>query len=439
MKDLTKRFGALLIGTAMLMNFTGCNEINSNEDNKHSNSETGLTKQEQADYQLVKADKIKSRKNSNATEYDFYSEHQYFYENTMKTFMQGNGNLNVVYSPVNVYIALGMLARCTAGEAQQQILDLLGDSSIDEVRENVKYLFEKLTVDEENCITELANSIWLSADRSFKEEVLKELGEEYYTSSFSGEMGSNALNEMLHDWINDNTNDLLKEQVENFNFTPDTVAALVSTIYFKVNWLNEFKEDQTYEQTFYADAGEIELDFMHNSNEMSYFVSESFTAISLATLSGSEWYFLPNDGYTNEDILNDPCLYEVIGGNYDNVNYKVANVIYSIPKLDVDSQLDLIGVLTQLGVKDVFVSGMADFSPLIDDPELYVSKIIHGARLINDETGVEAAAYTAIMMEDECVAIPVDNFYFDCNKPYVTVITEYGTPIFTSLVNNPQG
>ncbi len=423
MNTLQKRIGAGLLGTAMLVNMAGCKE--------------NIQKEFSGQVQAATIEEAATR----AVSYEFYLSHKDFYEKTMKTFLQcENVDSNVVYSPVNVYIAMGMLARCTTGEAQQQILDLLGDETIDEVRDNIKYLFENLTIDEEKCITSLANSIWLNAGMEFNEEVIRELGEEYYTSTFSGAMGSEALNQMFQDWINDNTNGLLIEQIKDFKLDSNTVIALVSTIYYKVSWENEFDIRNTYEETFYKDGEEIRLDFLHNSSEeMDYYMSETFTAISIPTLNGAEWYFLPNEGYTNEDILEDEGLYELLGGKDSNIiALKNSEVDYSIPKLDVESKADIIEGLMELGVTDIFDSAYSDLFTIVDSSDVSVNQVIHAARLINDEDGVEAAAATvANVLIGVDITEPI-RLRFDCNKPYVTVVTEYGVPIFTGIINNPQ-
>ena len=46
-----------------------------------------------------------------------------FFYASMQQFLQGEGNQ--VYSPVNVYMALAMLAETSGGESRQQILNLL--------------------------------------------------------------------------------------------------------------------------------------------------------------------------------------------------------------------------------------------------------------------------------------------------------------------------
>ena len=62
------------------------------------------------------------------------------------------------------------------------------------------------------------------------------LAEHYYASTFEGEMGSADYNRALQDWINEQTDNLLKEQAGALEFDPNTVLALASTICFKARW-----------------------------------------------------------------------------------------------------------------------------------------------------------------------------------------------------------
>ncbi|MBO4353314.1 MAG: hypothetical protein J5860_00065, partial [Clostridia bacterium] len=49
-----------------------------------------------------------------------------FLKSTTAEFLSGAGKENVVYSPVNVYMALAVLAEITDGSSRKQILDLIG-------------------------------------------------------------------------------------------------------------------------------------------------------------------------------------------------------------------------------------------------------------------------------------------------------------------------
>ena len=93
-----------------------------------------------------------------------------------------------------------------------------------------------------------------------------------------------------------------------------------------------------------------------------------------------------------------------------------------------------------MGVKNVFDSGVSDFSPLTEDAEnLMVSRIQHAARVTIDEDGCEAAAYTvgvveltAAMMEEPEI---ID---FTLNRPFLFVVAEGSLPLFAGVVNTPE-
>lgn len=427
-----KKMGSALLCGAILLSSTACSDTKKDVSSTKE-KETQKETKEDTNVNFIKASRISSPTDDEMERYMnvFYEKHKDFYKNTMREFL-GGADSNVIYSPVNVYIALGMLTRCVDGDAQLELLNLLGDDSIDDVKENVKFLFEYLSVDEDRYMTTLANSIWLNSNVEFKEEVLKDLGKEYYSSSYTGEMGTEALNKMFRDWINDNTNNLLKEQVSNLELDSETVMAIVSTIYYKVEWCEKFTEELTSEGEFYSDST-IDCEYMHISLSMPIYYAEDFEAVAISTLNGVVWYFLPNEGVSPDSLLTNDTMYDLINGETDLCDIKYALINCSIPKCDLESQLDLQSKLSALGVNSIFCDG--DFTPLTDE-NILVSEIIHGARLIVDEDGVEAAAFTEILMKNTALE-PEEIIEFNCNRPFVTVITEYNVPIFTSVVNNP--
>ena len=117
---------------------------------------------------------------------------------------------------------------------------------------------------------------------------------------------------------------------------------------------------------------------------------------------------------------------------------KYAQIELSIPKFDVDSRLDLVDKIRSLGVTDCFVPGTADFTPLTEQvDDIYVGSIEHSARVKIDEEGLEAAAYTVIMLEAGSM-MPEDNVVFKADRPFIFVITgPDGLPLFTGIVNQP--
>ena len=165
---------------------------------------------------------------------------QEFYLETIPEFLQGAEGKNRIYSPLNVYMALAMLAETTAGETQKQILDVLHTDTIESLRDKAKTLWNANYCDDGTVTSLLASSVWLSDSVQYKKEVLETLADTYYASSFSGEMGSEQFDKSLQEWLNAQTGDLLKEQSSKLGFDPITVFALATTVNFQAKWMDEF-------------------------------------------------------------------------------------------------------------------------------------------------------------------------------------------------------
>ena len=344
---------------------------------------------------------------------------------------------NAVYSPINVYLALAMLAETTDGNSRQQLLDLLGEKSISSLRKRVQNLFIANYQDDGECTSLLANSLWMNEALNYNQKTLETLAKKHYAYSFAGKPGSKEMNKALQGWINEQTHDLLKDQAASLELDPSTVLALVSTIYYKAVWAEQFSKEATDQKTFHVPTGDKKVDMMHLVESFPYYTGKNFEAVALPLRnSGSMWFFLPKKGVTPAKLASDA---EVLSLLTDTENYKdfsYPQVTLSLPKMDAVSDTDLIKDLKKLGVTDIFGSG-GNFSPLMEDAaKIFVSQIEHAARVKTDEDGVEAAAFTAIVLSK--AALPTQRVTFTVDRPYYFAITGYtGDMLFTGVVNDP--
>ena len=92
------------------------------------------------------------------------------------------GEGNRVYSPVSLWFALAMLSETTDGETQQQILDALGASDVNQLREWADILWHTLYLDDGTAATLPGTSIWLSEKLDFHQDTLERLAEYYYAA-----------------------------------------------------------------------------------------------------------------------------------------------------------------------------------------------------------------------------------------------------------------
>ena len=359
-----------------------------------------------------------------------------FIGKTVPEFLNTENGKNALYSPLNVYMALAMLAETAGGESREQILGLLGMGDIKALRTNAHALWNLNYVDDgtQKCL--LANSVWLAEGAAFKRAALEKLSKHYYASAFRGEMGAEDYNKAFRSWLNEQTGGLLKEQVEGMGFSPETVMALASTLWFKGAWQNEFSEKNNTAGIFCTPNGEIECEFMNERLVNSYYYLSNFAAVSLGFKNGGQMFFiLPDEGFAPEDLLASEELAEFIAyGGIKSPN-KFTQINLSVPKFDVSDGTDLKQGLEKLGVTDVFDPDKADFSSISSTP-LVVSQAYHSVRVTIDERGCEAAAITIFEVG---TGMPVDEVDFVLDRPFIFVITsDVGLPLFVGIVNSPN-
>lgn len=363
----------------------------------------------------------------------------HWFRNSIPALMQGAGEENRVCSPLNVYMALVMLAAVTDGASRGQILSALGADSLEQLQSRAAQLWQENSWDDGMVTSLLANSLWLRDGYEYNEETLKKLGEEFFASAFSGEMGSEDYNKQLQSWLNDNTGGLLTEQTGSVQLRSETVLALVSTIYYSAQWSDQFYEGNNTQETFHAPTGDETATFLHSSRSGTVYYGDGFMATELPLRSsGSMWLLKPDAGVTPEDLLQSEDAVGFLLANGSWSQTQQAEVDLSLPKFDVSSDLDLLDALAQLGMTDVQTPGAADFTPLTTANQLplALTEAKHAARVKIDEDGCEAAAYTILAVCETAAMPPEEIVEFTLDEPFLFAITGIdGLPLFVGIVN----
>lgn len=358
-----------------------------------------------------------------------------FFYAAMETFLANANGENIVCSPVNIYMALAMLAEVTDGNSRREILDALGEESIESLRVTANAVWNAHYNDDGAYTSILGASLWLADSLSYDEETVTRLKEIYYASSFRGEMGSESYNEALRAWLNTQTGGMLSDQISELEMPAETVLALATTVYFRAKWGNTFDEEKNSEGIFHGASGDTLCEFMNSENFHPYYWGERFSAVALDfDIGGSMYFILPDEGVDVSTLLSDKEITDLLTAPSYYEKNKYCEVVLSVPKFDVSSQLNLADGMRSLGITSVFDSAASDFSPITDIEGTAVSEATHGARVAIDEEGCVAAAFTMIL--DAGGMPPGDTVEFVVDRPFLFVITsEVGTPLFVGVVN----
>lgn len=356
-------------------------------------------------------------------------------ETAAKIFAEGE---NTVYSPVSLYMALGMVTELTEGQTKRQVTNLLGVSDSEALRQWTQSLWRQLYRDEKDSALWLGNAAFLNETMSFHKEPLEVLAKDYYASSYCLPMGTSGADKTIAAWLNQQTNDLLTDDTGAIRTEKRDLLRLYNTIYYKAPWQAEFFGGATAEDIFTAaDGTEQRADFMHIAIEGSPVrKGEGYRCASLYLKDGGRMtFYLPDEGVTVEELLQRENLL----GELLPVDEWVVRVNWSVPKFDLHDSLKLNDALQALGVTDAFDKNKADFAPLTEQPA-YVESVNQAARVKIDEEGVEAAAYTEV--DTNAAAAPPQEMpeeEMNLNRPFLFVIWKDGAPLFVGAVQTMEG
>ena len=342
---------------------------------------------------------------------------------------------NRVYSPISLYAALAMLTELTDGSTKQQVMELLGAADSEALHKTVHDLWISVYTDDSKSVCRLANGAFLRENAEVKQSAMDTLAQQYYASSYRVPMGTEEADKAIAGWLNQNTGGLLSEEANSIQTEMDDLLRLYNTIYYKSSWRDAFQSSDTKRETFTAaDGVKQTVDFMHATDDGSYRRGDGYTASYRRLRFGTMTFVLPDEGVTPESLLQREGFLTDLNGEYS-----AADVVWSVPKFDVKSSTDLGGILQSLGITDAFDGDRADFTPLTDSGAR-VSRVMQAARVKVDEDGVEAAAYTEIVVADNGMMESPPVVEMNLNRPFLFVISDNsGTPLFVGTVQTMEG
>ncbi|MBQ4055093.1 MAG: serpin family protein [Clostridia bacterium] len=339
---------------------------------------------------------------------------------------------NLIYSPLSLYYALGILASGSVGRAESELTDLLGLEK-DELAVAAEAIYRNIYEDNEIGVTRISNSIWVDRNKgiSFKNDWLEKTSSGFFASVYDVDFTDAATGDLIGRWISDATGKTLEYEFEP---EPAKVMSIINSVYLSDQWTDEFDESFTQKDEFTNRDGSIsECDFMNSEGLGSFYKTEKYSMSSIQLKNGgSVTFILPEEGVDPQSLLYDESVYDRISSTNTDEAYGYGTLIWKIPKFSYQSDLDLVKTLRKLGVNSVFDTD--DLLTDITDDPLFVSDVVQKATISVNEKGIEAAAYTEISYCGS--AMPTDICEMILDRPFAYIVeTDYGIPIFVGVVN----
>ncbi|NWG52564.1 MAG: serpin family protein [Hydrogenophilaceae bacterium] len=245
----------------------------------------------------------------------------------------------------------------------------------------------------------------------------------------------------INAWVSEATAERIPSLISEAFITEDARLVLTNAVYFKADWADQFRANDTREGDFRLASGDTRrAQLMRQTTRARYFEEDAFQAAEF-DYAGDAFalaVFLPRtpDGLPSlEARLGDltPWLARLSAANRAELNL-------TLPKVEMNTSYDLVAPLQRLGLRAAF-SHNADLSGIAGGG-LVVSKVIHKAFLKIDEQGTEAAAATAIGVEvTSAPAPPPRRIDFTADRPFFLVLRHKpsGQILFLGRVVDPAG
>ncbi len=356
-----------------------------------------------------------------------------------------NGEENVLFVPLSLYMDLAMLTEATAGQTRQDLDEALNQGfpvTNEERQQAMKFLMLSLNkqITEGDMQSRLSNALWLRDGLSYKEAYAKILQEVYQADSYTFAPGSvDKARKVMGEWIEEKTNGLLDESALPDDFPrPTTLLALLNALYYRSSWSVPFDEALNTEGQFQPSTGEaIAATFMNQTFAKSRaLVREDYQVADILMSDLSRMRFLlPDEGVSGQSLPSTSTFYtDFLALDAPDT----AIVHWSVPKSDVDGKMDLFPLLENLGLSDL--SKSMDMSAGLDgSDDAFLSAATQAVRIKMNEKGVEAAAVTVLGVDESAPMDPLE-ISMTLDRPfYAALFSPEGQVIFMAYIENPQG
>ncbi|CAH2048267.1 unnamed protein product [Thlaspi arvense] len=293
---------------------------------------------------------------------------------------------NIVFSPASIYSALTLVASGPGDpSAADEILSFLKSSSTDELNA---------------VFTEIVSVVYACGSANGGPEI-------------SSVNGAEEVRMEVNSWVQDRTNDLIKNLLPDGSVTKETERVYANALYFKGTWKNPFDEDDTRDRDFHLlDGSSVSVPFM-SSNEDQYITAyDGFKVLRLPYLRGygdtsrefAMYLYLPDKKDGLDDLVE--IMASTPGFLDSHIPRREVEVgAFRIPKFKISFGFLVSRILNRLGLRS--------------------TSLYHKACIKIDESGVEAAAASA---DEACGCYlgmePPKRIDFVADHPFLFLIRE---------------
>lgn len=381
--------------------------------------------------QATSADQVEAVKGSNAFAVDLYGH-----------LRRQPGNL--FFSPESISTAFAMAYAGARGQTAAQMANVFHFTlPQDRLQPTMGALLAGMNAQHKSYELRVADALWAQEDENFLPNYL-ELLQDNYGAGFHRvdfRTASEAIRGNINKWVEQQTNDKIKNLIGPGVLTPATRLVLTNAIYFKGDWRAPFEKTQTKDEDFYLSGSHtVKRPMMHRTGRYRYYDGGKFQELELP-YAGDDLamvVLLPKDR-AGVSALEQEFTASASAKWIDALK-PAAKVILTLPRFSMTQQFQLNGVLAMMGMAQAFTNA-ADFSGMTGKPGFTISAAIHKAYIDVNEKGTEAAAATSTVMRATAMRreLPEPPIVFRADHPFLFLIRDSrsGSILFIGRVADP--
>lgn len=320
------------------------------------------------------------------------------------------GGENVVTSPYSAGVALSMLTEGAEGQTKVEL---------DNALNGCLFVYESLS-DSDTVTVKSANSIWISDNFSVRNRYVAHMEKDFKAAVEVMDFSNPATVHAMNNWCSDNTEGKIQKIKESLS--PNDVMVLADALYFNAPWENAFDPDLTYDDVFHGLNKDSDVRMMFRKGMYDYVEYQGCQIIRLPYAGDrySMYVALPPAGMTPGSVLPyvGESLFKMALGML-----KPAEVKFSMPKVRLETSMNLNGSLEKMGVRTAF-SSAADFDGISVSGPLMVNEVAQKCYIDITEQGTEAAAVTTATIALTSLRPAENQKVMKVDRPYLFFIAD---------------
>ena len=347
---------------------------------------------------------------------------------------------DILISPLGVVYSLDLISNGAGGHTKQLLKQQLGTSKfnqddINALRRKMMLCHAKVSLDDvyhttKSAFLKSSNLLLYRDGLMIKQDFVKTIAHGYFADCIPFTQKS-EVKKILDTWNKESNRDALKDV--SIDIDENTRACLVNTLLFNASWAQMF--NKTKNDIFYKTPKEVRtVDMMCNTEKEHYYKYMQNSQYQMLRLPYVGAFYmdviLPNKNITIDHLLSRLDLKQYEESTLKLNTYDIVEV--GLPKFYVKSELNLLKLLSDIGLSDLF-SMNADYS-LMSDSSLNINRMRQDIEMEIDEKGTHIEAVTSTCFATKGETRNPTKAVFYANRPFIYFIRDcFGTICFAGI------